>query len=238
LLIRDQENVAEARRLLDDIIAAEPGYAEGYALLSDWYSLIVAHGWSKNRTADIEIIGRTAQQALALDGDNVRALVLFGHRKSWLHREYDTAKDIFARALNLQPSSALAWAWSSVTYSYVGEVAEAQKRASRALQLSPRDREAHIFLAAKAVAHYAAGDFAAARDWALRAIAENFVFVSFYRYAVASLVACGELQRAKEIARRGMELMPNQRVSDIVRENAFRDVEQREPGFRSEAQRA
>jgi tetratricopeptide (TPR) repeat protein len=148
-----RDDLAEARRLLDEVIATEPGYAESYALLSNWHSLMIGQGWSKDRRTDILAVERMAQQALTLDGDNVRALVLYAHRRSLLHRDYQAAQEMFGHALSVMPSSAFAWVWSSFTSAYVGDPDEAFRRASRALELSPRDREAHIFLSAFCVAN-------------------------------------------------------------------------------------
>jgi len=228
LLMLGRENLVEARRLLDDVIGLEPAYAEGYALLSNWHSLMIGQGWSKDRHADILAVEQMARQSLALDGDNVRALVLYAHRRSLLHRDYQTAQELFDRALRIRPSSAFGWVWSSFTSSYLGDADEALRRASRAIELSPRDREAHIFLSAFCVANYTAGDYRAASEWGMKAIGERFALGSLYRYVSAALAACGQLQLAQEITSKGMKIMPDERVSDIIRNSAFSESERRQ----------
>ncbi len=97
-------------------------------------------------------------------------LVFYAHRRSLLHRDYLAAQALFGRALDIQPSSAEAWRWSSFTYAYIGNASEAIRRADRALQLSPCDRDPHSFYLALCVAHYTAGDYGLLSvDWGMRA---------------------------------------------------------------------
>ncbi len=217
-----------ARRLLDEAIAAEPDYAEPYALLSDWHSRALNEGWSRDRAADVAAVERSARTALRLDGDNVRALTLHGHRKSLLHRDYTSAQESFRRALEVAPSWAQTWAWSSYTYSYIGDTDEALRRAHRALTLSPRDRHAHDFYSVLCVAHYTAGDYSEATEWGLRALEETPVLRATFRWTAASLLASGQAARAREIMRMGMEQMPNQSVREVVRLSPYRDSVRRD----------
>jgi TolB-like protein/Tfp pilus assembly protein PilF len=234
LLVREhlatlrREEFEGARRLLDEVIAEEPTYAEAYALDADWHGLFISQGWSSDRAGHIAAVERQTRQALALDGDNVRALVFFAHRRSLHHRDFAAARELFARALDVSPSSAKAWLWSSLTYSYLAETDEALRRAKRALSLSPRDREAHQFYAALNIAYYTAGDYAPAVEWGLKALAEPATMRATYRWTAASLVGHGDLARAREIARCGIEQMPGQRVRDAVANSAYADTKRRE----------
>ena len=227
LLRLDRAGFAEARQLLDAIIAEEPGYAEAYALDADWHGLFLSQGWSNDRETHINAVDLQTRHALDLDGDNLRALIFHAHRKSLHHRDFDTAQNIFRHALDVSPNSAKAWLWSSLTFSYVGEVHEAVRRAERALSLSPRDREAHEFYTALNVAHYSAGDYRAAADWGLKAIGEPSVMRAIYWWTAASLAAAGDGQRAREIAQIGMEQMPNRRIRDAVANSPFKDEDRR-----------
>ena len=181
-----------------------------------------------DRAADVAAVGKMAEIALRLDRDNVRALICHGHRKALLHRDYTVAKEAFRRALDVAPSWAQTWAWSSYTFSYLNETEEALRRAYRALELSPRDRHAHDFYSVLCVAHYTAGDYPEAAEWGLRALGETPVLRATFRWTAAALQASGQAARAREIMRLGMEQMPEQHVRDVVRFSPYRDQERRE----------
>ncbi len=227
MLALNRESFQAAKPLLDDVLAVEPSWGEGQALAADWYGLVVAQGWSVHRARDIEIIERLARKALSLDGDNIRALVFYGHRKSLLHRDFPAALELFRRALDVAPSSVPAWLWSSYTFSYLGDAAEAVKRAERALALSPVDREAHRFLGALCIAHYTAGDYDTAAHWGLRALAEPSVGRTTGGWTAAALAAADRIDEAHAVAERTMARWPERRVSAIVANHPYQDPERR-----------
>lgn len=218
----------EARALLDDILAHEPGYADAHALLSDWYSLYLSQGWFADRQTAVAESEAESERALALDAENCRALTLHAHRRALLRRDFEGAMDMFDRALSAWPGSAHTWQWSSYTWAYVGDAAEAIRRCTRALELSPRDREAHQFYSALCVAHYTAGEYAEAGRWGLKAIGEPQVLRATLRWTAASLAAGGNLDAAREVAARAMREMPDQRVRDVVRNSPYREAARRE----------
>jgi DNA-binding SARP family transcriptional activator/TolB-like protein len=227
LLGMDQCGFVAAKRLLDEAIEAEPHYAEPYALLADFHGLMAAEGLSIDRNADVAAVETLTRKALKLDSDNLRALTFYAHRKSLLQRDYAGAQELFRRALDISPSSAAAWLWSSYAYSWVADTNEALRRAYRALELSPRDRRLPDFYSAICTAHYTAGDFHDAAEWGLRALAERDVMRGTYRWTAASFAALGQLDRAREIMTEGMEKLPTQRVSDLMRDHPYRDTERR-----------
>ncbi len=223
----DRSNFEKAKLLIDDVIAEEPTYAEAYALAADWYGLLVAEGHATDRTSDIETVEKLAKTALQYDSMNVRALVFYGHRRSLFHRDYTMAKSLFQRALDASPNSTEALRWSSMTYSFVGEAEEAIGRAELALELSPRDRDAHSFYLALCAAYYTAGDYDTAAGHGLRAMATVPNLPSTGGWAAASLAAAGRLKEAEEVARETMAALPHRRVRNIVEWHPFADEARR-----------
>jgi DNA-binding SARP family transcriptional activator/TolB-like protein/Tfp pilus assembly protein PilF len=217
-----------ARALLDLAVTTEPTYAEAHALLADWHSLFLSQGWTADRETHVAAAEAANAEALAHDRANPRALVLSGHRRALYHRDYAAAQDLFRRALEAAPGSASAWLWSSYTYSFIGDAAEALRRARHALELSPRDREAHDFYSALCVAHYTAGEYEAAVEWGRRCMAERSYRRSIHGWTAAALAAQGRLDAAREVAEIGMKAEPSRRVSAIVRNHAYRDATRRE----------
>jgi adenylate cyclase len=223
ILMLQPDAFAQAKLLLDQATAAEPDYAEAYALAADWHGLMVGQGWSADRKADVAAVDRLAQQALLLDGDNVRALVCYGHRKSLLHRDYPAALEMFRRALDAAPSSAHAWLKSSYTFAYIGEAGEAVRRAERAVELSPRDREPHLFYSALCVAHYTAGNFDTAACWGMQTLHEPTMLRATVGWTAASLAAAGRTRQARDLAAGARGHWPHRGVSDAVARHPYQD---------------
>jgi len=223
LLTLRREEYESARLLLGEVIVTEPGYGEAYALLADYFGIAMTQGWLADRTGTIRTVGELTQKALELDRDNCRALMFQAHRQSLLHRDFPEAMRLFDQALRLWPGSAHCWAWSSYTWAYVSEAQEAIRRVGRALELSPRDREAHQFHSALCVAHYVAGNFAEAADWGRRAAVDPAVLRATLRWTAASLVAAGEVAEAREMMQRAMREIPGQTVGEVIRNSPLRD---------------
>ena len=222
LLLRN-ETFALAKSLLDEAVAEEPDYADAYALAADWHGLRLGQGWSSDRRSDVAAVDRLAQQALLLDGDNVRALVCYGHRKSLLHRDYPAALEMFRRALDAAPSSAHAWLKSSYTFAYIGEAEEAIRRAERALEFSPCDREPHLFYSALCVAHYTAGNFDTAAQWGMQALGEPTMLRATVGWTAASLAALGRITEAHDLAARAVGHWPHRDVQDAVARHPYQN---------------
>ena len=223
LLTLEQDAFDDAKSLLDRAVSAEPEYADAHALLADWHTLTMTQGWRTDRHAAVQEVDAAARRALALDPENCRALMFHAHRRALLHRDFDGALALFERGTSAWPGSAHMWLWSSYSWAYVGDAAEAVRRVTRALELSPRDREAHEFYSAMCVAHYTAGEHAEAARWGLKAIGEPQVLRATLRWTAASLAAAGDLTGARDVAARAMREMPDQRVSAVVQNSPYRD---------------
>ena len=119
-----------AREMFDKSIALDPGYAAPYALNALWHSIRVGQGWSEDPARRPWAVDRFAEAALERDPFDARALALCGHMRALLFHDYEGAFALFDRAIAVSPNSAAAWGRSSPTYSYVGDAAEAKRRAA------------------------------------------------------------------------------------------------------------
>jgi adenylate cyclase len=223
-----REEFEQAQDMFRRAIDQDPGYATPYALSANWYSIRIGQGWSVNLSEDAEAVNRLATAALERDPFDTRALALCGHVRSFLFRDYEAAVDLFQRALATSPNSAEAWLWSSPTYSYLGEGAEAARRAEQSLRLSPFD--SHVFLnhTALALAHYTSDDFERAVTVGRRATAENPRYTAALRIFAASLVAAGRTEEAQSVARALLERESGFRVDVFCRAHPYKDPVRRE----------
>jgi len=228
IMLLNRDGFDEVETMLDDVIREDPGYGEAYALAAEWRSTRIGQGWTSDRAGEIARVERLNRTALELDNCNIRALVSYGYRRSIHHRDHVGAMRMFQQALDVAPCSANAWALSGLSYAYAGEPAEAVRRAKRALELSPYDREGYKFYSALCIAHYTAGDYEQAVDWGLRALGERSVWRGTRGFTAASLAALGRVNAARELVAEIKAGSPGRRISEVVNELPYRDVGRRQ----------
>jgi tetratricopeptide (TPR) repeat protein len=224
----DPRSFGSAGDLLARAAAMDPGYATAHALAAHWHALRVGQGWSPDPDADSIASDRAAQAALANDSLNAQALALHAHTRSFLHRDYDHAARLFDRALDIAPNEASAWMWSAGTAAYVGDGAEAVRRAEKALALSPLDRFSFRYDNALCLAHYTNGSFDEAVRWGMRAIDAAPGYTAAIRFAIAACAASGRSGQARELARKLLDAQPDFRVRGVRARHPYRDAERRE----------
>lgn len=169
-----------------------------------------------------------ARAAVAMDSSNGRALALLGHNLTILHRDYNEALALISRGLEASPNDAEAMVWSSPTYAYLGETAQAVRRAERAIALSPEDPFMFRYEHFLGIAHYAAGNYEEAAYWGSRSARANPHYTSNLRMTSAALVGLGRAREARPLVEKILELEPSFRVAPMIARHAFRDEKLRE----------
>jgi adenylate cyclase len=216
-----------AREMFERAIALDPAYATPYALSALWYSIRRMQGWSEDLRSDQDTAMHLAEAALERDPLDARALALCGHVKALLFHDYENAFTLFDRALAASPNSAVAWVRSSPSYSYIGDVAEASRRAEVAIRLSPFDPHLFYAHAALGFACYTGGDFERAIVWGQRARSESPNFTANLRFLAASLAAAGHRSEAYTVGRALLVIEPQFRVWAFCNGYAYRDPARR-----------
>ncbi|MDA8869866.1 hypothetical protein N9H93_00570 [Rhizobiaceae bacterium] len=209
----DLENYRKAREMLDRAIELDPKFSLAYAWIVRWYCVMLGQRWIEDREEAIEAANDFARRGLSIDRDNAMVLGAFGHVKSYLQHDYETAMVYFDRARQLAPGNALVWILSSATLSYLGRGDEAVEHAQRALQLSPNDPDLYQFYDFASIAHMTNGDLDAALVWAKLSHAENPQYSSNLKQLVSINAALGKLEEAEKYAGSLLRLEPNFSVS-------------------------
>jgi len=183
------EKFNQAQVMFQKSIELDDSYATPYALAALRHSIRANQGWSPDERDDFAAVDRFAAAALERDQLNVWALALSGHLRAFLFRDFEGAVVLFDRAVSVSPNSAFTWARSSSTFCYIGEGAEAQRRAGEAIRLSPFDPQ--IFFTHTALGHaaYVQGNYENAAVWGRQAFVENPKYTANLRLFVASLAA-------------------------------------------------
>jgi class 3 adenylate cyclase/tetratricopeptide (TPR) repeat protein len=219
----DREEFEQARRMFQDAIRRDPEYAPPYAFTALWHSIYANQGWASDRRAESAKVADFSAAALLRDPNNVWALALSGQLRALLLHDFDTAFDLFDRALRASPNSAFAWSRSSPVFSYVGDGAEATRRAMQGLRLSPFDPNIFFTHCALGFAAYTEGDCERAVAWARRSFAENPTYTANLRFLIAALAATGQHEEARRFAEILCRLEPGFRVRRFIETYAYRD---------------
>jgi adenylate cyclase len=209
----DRASLVQARNLFEQAIQHDPDYAPAYSHLASLRMRWIGQGWSEDEMADRTSAARSAEMAIERDRNDALALAIFGHMQSYLLKNYDTAQTYLERALAAGPSCAWAWAYSGLTAGYLGDVATAIKRAEWAVRLSPLGADAFWLEHYLSQAHYLGERYEDAIGWARMSAAHAAGNMSNLRCLIASLVATGNVDEARTIAQRLMQLAPTYRVS-------------------------
>jgi len=217
-----QDSFERAGHLLREAVALDPRYAGAHALVADWYSLRLGQGWSNDSNTDAQALSRASEQAVSCDAQNARALALLGHNRTILDRDYESAQALFERALEAAPNDAGSWMWSSPTLAFIGNGAEAVRRAERALRLSPRDRFIFRPYHMLCIAHYTNGAYEEAAHWGTLSMQQNPHYTSNLRATAAALSALERVEEARAVVERVLEEQPDFRISRMIDRHPYR----------------
>ncbi|MGE4046641.1 MAG: hypothetical protein AB7F35_17410 [Acetobacteraceae bacterium] len=200
--------------LLEHAITTAPGNAIAHAWYAYWHLFLVGQGWAERPAEATRRAVDLAERAVTLDPGDARSLTLAGHVRGFLGKRASEAAALHDRALILNPNLAMAWCFSGLAYSYLGNHNEALRRMYQAVRLSPSDPHLFFFDMALIMPHLLLAEYESAAEVGRRAIELNPWFSSSYK---GHLAALGYLERDSErerILSRLLELEPGFSVEE------------------------
>lgn len=212
----DRNQFMLAGEHLQHAIALEPDYGAAYAWYAYWQVFLVGQGWSDNPRATIEEAGALAERAIVLDPYDARALTIAGHVRAFLHHRLREALALHERALSLNPNLAMAWALSAVSYAYLGDPEEAERRNARYKKLSPLDPHAFFFDAFFVLIHLLKRDFESAVALGRSVSEMNPSFSASLKPYLAALGHTGRHQEAAAARQRLSAIEPDFTVEGFI----------------------
>lgn len=199
----------DAGILIKRALKMEPENAMVLAWAAHWHLFYVGQGWSADHLADIKAAQEHARLATIHDPENAEALGIYAHICAFVDKNYDDALHYFDRALRLNPNLASNWAFSSGTYSYVGEPDIALQRIERYRELAPFDPYYFWFENFYTIAYMFKGDYKQAAIVGRRCVKANPAFGAGYKPLIAALGHLGRLDEAKEYVDKLLDIEPN-----------------------------
>lgn len=224
-----RESFDEALSYLDKAIELDPNFVMPVAYAARWHCIYIGQGWAQDRGAMVARAREYASNAVNLDRQNALALAAYGHVKSYLERDYDSALVFLDRARELAPSHSLAWLNSAAALSYVGRAEEALEHAEFAVRLSPHDPDIYMYYDVLSGVYYFNDRYSEGLLWASQARSLNGSYTSNLRQLAVNYAALGQADEAGRAAEELLRLDPEFRVSTYAdeacpfREPAFKD---------------
>jgi DNA-binding SARP family transcriptional activator/TolB-like protein/Flp pilus assembly protein TadD len=204
----EREKYEEAGRLINRALQIDPDNAMVSAWAAHWQVYYVGQGWAEDPAQAFATAQKRALRAIKLDPDNAEALGIYAHMCSFLEKDFDTAIRYFDRALRLNPSAASIWAFSALTYTYIGEPEAALQRLDRYRDLAPFDPYFGLFEYAYAIAYVFKRDYKKAVTVGRRVVKANPAFVNGYKPLIAALGHLGRIDAAKPHIKKLLVLEP------------------------------
>ena len=198
---------AEARTWARRALELNPASVGAYTLLAFSHLYDITYQWSDSLAASSQEAVDAAGKAVALDGDDPNALAALGHACT-LARDHERAIALLDRAIDRNPSSALGhWALGNAL-SLAERPEEGLPLIKKAIMLSPKDPIMHEFLFSVGAAHFIAGRYGKASEFARKSLEARPSHAGACCLLAASLGHLGRIDEARAAVGQMMELVP------------------------------
>jgi TolB-like protein/Tfp pilus assembly protein PilF len=210
-----RESMAAAQHCLDQALELDPSYALAMASSAYYHAHCHFQGWVEEpdgrRTRAIDLAWNAVE--LAKHDANVLWQAAFA---VWtLERNGPKAVELFRRALQINPNSAIALGMAGWVEAANGNPTEGRRLLEKSQRLSPRHPRGWFVSTGMAIACLAEENFQEAVTWAEKALAENRRFGVALRVLAVALVNTGHLDKAKAIVSEVLRMEPNLTLSGL-----------------------
>ena len=210
-----REAIEEALVMFYKAIELDPEFASAYGMAAWCHFWRKLNGWMTDRPQEIAEGARLARLAMALGRDDAVALTRSGHALAHLTGDVDGGIALLDRARLLNPNLAPAWFLGGILRALRGETDAAIEFLTHAVRLSPLDPEMFRMQVGMALAHFVAGRYDCATDWADKALRNLPTLLPPVALLAASHALRGQMDNAKQAMQRLRELDPALRVSNL-----------------------
>ncbi len=217
------DGTEEALRLLYRAIELDPTYAEAYARATWPFHFRGLRGLVPDERLEAE---RLAREAARLGKDDGFALTWAGFTIAAICGDLQEGAALIDRALELNPNLARTWGHSGYVRLWLDQPDSAIKHFERAMRLSPLDSAFIGFENGTASAHFRAGRYDEASQWAEKALRRRPYAGAAYVLTM-SRAAAGDIQGAKRAAQRLLQIEPRSRISTWTTSIAYLSDERR-----------
>ena len=217
---RSRESLTEAGRLLRRALGIDPDYALAMGRLASCYWIMVSQTWVDRTDPAVSDMVHLAQTALALDSNHPEVLYHASMVIALAGGDLSTGISLINRSIELNPNNAAALQRAAQLNAYTGNKQLALAQLGRSDRLNPLARTLDFYFAF-ALAHFVAGEFEHAADWASKALQQSPNYAAALRYQAASLGLLGRLEEGRQVAQRLLALVPDFTIARARRHIEF-----------------
>jgi TolB-like protein len=208
-------DINDALKLFYQAIERDPDFSMPHGMAAWCYLWRNANGWTADREQEIAETVRLAERVAELGKDDAVSLAFGGLALAYVAGDLERGEALIDRALMLNPNLMAAWYASGWVKAFLGETEIAIEHVARAMRLSPLDPLMFLMQGVTALAHFVAGHYDEATEWAAKAVREQPNFLGAMRNVAASGALAGRLDEAKRALARVRRLDPDMRISNL-----------------------
>jgi tetratricopeptide (TPR) repeat protein len=197
---------AQARGEFERALAINPTYAPALCLLGFTLADQTRFGWEKDEVGPYEAALACAARAVEADPESDAGYITLGYARLF-QRRHDEAVAAGEKAVAVCPNGTGAYHIAGMIHGYAGDFRKAAQYEEQAQRLSPLSRNESRIDEARARFHL--GDLAAARDVALRVLAEKPHWLTAQTTLAASLWNLGNEDEARATVKKMLANHPN-----------------------------
>jgi signal transduction histidine kinase/TolB-like protein/CheY-like chemotaxis protein len=204
----DERAFRESGQLLERSLALDATSAACHSWLAHWHLFLLGQGWAKDAELAMQRADDLSRRAIVLDPEDARGFTVAGHVRAFLNKDAESALGLHERAIALNPNMALAWCYSGLAHSYLGEHREAIRRIEHARRLSPHDPHGFFFDSALGIPLLLAGQYEDSARMSQQAREHHPGLSSTYKFLLAALGYLGANREAAAARKALLALEP------------------------------
>ena len=222
-----QEDLAEARRLLEEAIELDPTSAMALSDLATTSHFEAVFGWGDDVTQSYLRSGDAARRAVAIDDSDATAHAVLALHDIFAGR-HEEARRRLVRALDLDPNSPFVHGYLGASHAFSGDYQTALGHYEVAMRLSPRDPLLVTWHVCKGWAALLDERYQEAVEFATEAREANPEFPDVYAVLAAAHGHLGNAPAAAAALDQLLRRMPGLTAADMRLNRPFGTAEQRE----------
>lgn len=201
------EAYAHAKALLERALALAPESAEANMVLSLINHHVALLGFASDPRPSMQAAYALARRAVALYPRNEYAHWALGI-SCWALERFDESLAALDRAVALNPNCSLAYGSRGTLLAILDQADAAIEDQEIAIRSNPLDPSIFFRFSGVSLAHYAAGRFNDAVNWADKALHRNDEWYLAHFLKIASLAALGDSSKARDVRCRCQKALP------------------------------
>ncbi len=207
-----EESLAAAEPLFRRAVASDPTSCDAHYLLAGVLSHQAWMGYVSDCDTIFSRAYELAKRAVALEDRNEYAHWILGFVELF-RKNYDVAIAELERAVALNPNCSLAYGTLGTVLSFSGAPDESIKSNEIAIRSNPKDISIFFRFSGIAMAHFVAGRYSEAAQWARNSIHRKPSWRLGHALLAASLAQLNQSEAAKEAVNIYLQIFPDERIS-------------------------